>query len=95
MAIRSFSDPATEICFLTGRVRNTGWSGIKTVARRKLDMLHYATDLVDLRSPPANRLEALKGDLKGCPSIRINDQWRIVFRWSEGGAEDVRIEDYH
>ena len=95
MAIRSFSDAATETFFLTGRVRNAGWSGTKAVARRKLDLLHYAADLVDLRSPPGNRLEALKGDLKGRHSIRINDQWRIVFRWSEGGAEDVRIEDYH
>jgi proteic killer suppression protein len=95
MAIRSFSDPATEAFFLTGRVKNVGWSGIKAVARRKLDMVHYAADLADSRSPPGNRLEALKGALKGWHSIRINDQWRVVFRWSEGGAEDARIADYH
>lgn len=58
-------------------------------------MLHYAADLRDLRSPPGNRLEALKGDLKGYPSIRINDQWRVVFRWTETGPEKVRIADTH
>lgn len=96
MAIRSFSDPATEEFFLSGRLeKRVGWRGIATVARRKLDLIQYAADLVDLRSPPGNRLEALKGDLKGCHSIRINDQWRVVFRWAEGGAEEVRIQDYH
>ena len=65
------------------------------MARRKLDLLQYAADLRDLRSPPGNRLEALQGDLKGLHSIRINDQWRIVFRWTAVGAEGVRIADYH
>ena len=96
MAIRSFSDKATEDFFLSGRKsRKRGWAGIETIARRKLDMLHYAADLRDLRSPPNNRLEALKGDLKGYHSIRINGQWRIVFRWMGAGAEEVRIVDYH
>ncbi len=96
MAIRSFSDPATEEFFLTGKVKKkAGWQGIAMIARRKLDILHYATDLQDLRSPPGNRLEALKGGLKGYHSIRINKQWRVVFRWTSAGVEEARIEDYH
>jgi len=66
-----------------------------TVACRKLDMLDAAQDLLDLRAPPGNRLEKLKGDLTGRFSIRINDQYRIVFSWNHGNVEDVRIEDYH
>ena len=96
MAIRSFADKATKDFFLSGKIsKKDGWRGIGAVARRKLDMMHYAADLRDLRSPPANRLEALKGDLKGCHSIRINDQGRIVFRWTSAGAEEVRIAEYH
>jgi proteic killer suppression protein len=68
---------------------------LRRVARRKLLYLHEAADLRDLRSPPGNRLESLKGDLKGFHSIRINDQWRVVFRWSGGNAFDVQIVDYH
>jgi proteic killer suppression protein len=68
---------------------------IQRVARRKLRMLNSAVSLNDLRIPPANRLEALKGHLKGRYSIRINDQWRICFRWSEADALDVEIMDYH
>jgi proteic killer suppression protein len=64
-------------------------------ARRKLLYLHEATDLRDLRVPPGNRLEALKGDKEGFHSIRINDQWRVVFRWNAGNAFDVEIVDYH
>lgn len=67
---------------------------IERVARRKLEVLESAGKLSDLRSPPGNRLEALKGDRKGQYSIRINDQWRICFRWDEG-AEAVEIVDYH
>lgn len=67
---------------------------IERVARRKLEMLASAERLEDLRSPPGNRLEALKGDRKGQYSIRINDQWRVCFRWDDG-AEDVEIVDYH
>ncbi len=66
-----------------------------SVARRKLDMLDAATDLPDLRSPPGNRLEALRGDRAGQHSIRINDRWRICFIWIDGGAERVEIVDYH
>ena len=65
------------------------------VAQRKLDMVDYATRLLDLASPPGNRLEALKGDRKGQHSIRINDQWRVCFRWTRDGPEDVAITDYH
>ena len=62
---------------------------------RKLDMIRYADQLVDLLSPPANRLEALRGSLEGLYSIRVNDQWRIVFRWTPSGATDVDVVDYH
>lgn len=68
---------------------------LQTVARRKLRMLNNAENLNDLRVPPANRLEALKGDRRGQYSIRINDQWRICFRWADGDAHDVQIVDYH
>jgi toxin HigB-1 len=62
---------------------------------RKLDMIEAAVGLDDLRSPPGNRLEALGGDRKGWYSIRVNDQWRIVFRWVDGAAEDLTLTDYH
>ncbi|MBL6716915.1 MAG: type II toxin-antitoxin system RelE/ParE family toxin [Pseudomonadales bacterium] len=68
---------------------------LRRVARRKLLYLHDAAELEDLRVPPGNRLEALKGKLKGFHSIRINDQWRLVFRWVGGQAHDVQILDYH
>ncbi len=68
---------------------------IQSVARRKLRMLNNAQSLTDLRIPPANRLEALKGDRKGQYSIRINDQWRICFVWTGHGARNVEIVDYH
>ena len=68
---------------------------LQTVARRKLRMLNNAENLNDLRVPPANRLEALKGDRRGQYSIRINDQWRICFRWADGDAHHVQIVDYH
>jgi proteic killer suppression protein len=65
------------------------------VALRKLDMLHAAMSLRDLLSPPGNRLEALKGDRRGFYSIRVNRQWRLVFRWTGGHADDVSLLDYH
>jgi len=68
---------------------------LRRVARRKLQYFHEAANLRDLKSPPVNRLEGLKGDRKGFHSIRINDQWRVVFRWSGGNAFDVQIVDYH
>lgn len=71
------------------------WSAFKAVAVRKLDMIDAATALNDLRSPPGNHLEALQGNRKGQHSIRINDRWRICFRWTTAGAADVEIVDYH
>ena len=68
---------------------------IESVARRKLRMIEAAVELYDLASPPGNKLEALSGDRKGQHSIRINDQWRICFRWQEGNAYDVEITDCH
>ena len=68
---------------------------LKRAARRKLLYLHDAADLVDLRTPPGNRLAAKKGQMAGYYSIRINDQWRIVFRWEGGNAKDVKVTDYH
>lgn len=73
------------------RIPQSIWS----VARRKLDMIEAAHEIADLRVPPGNRLEVLKGELKGCHSIRINDQFRIVFRWADGAAAGVSINDYH
>lgn len=95
MAIRSFKDPDAEVFFFNGtRPRKKGWDSARDVVKRKLDMLQYAKELMDLRSPPANRLESLKGDLEGFYSIRINDQWRIVFGWDQQ-PYDIRIMDYH
>lgn len=96
MAILSFSDPSTEEFFVSGRlVRGAGWSQVAKVAERKLDMVDYARRLLDLRSPPGNRLEALKGDWAGFHSIRVNQRWRVVFRWTDLGPADVAIVDYH
>ena len=68
---------------------------LRRVARRKVLYLHDAAVLTDLRVPPGNRLEALRGDLAGFHSIRINDQWRVVFRWANGDAYEVQVVDYH
>lgn len=96
MAIQSFATRAIERFFVDGVLpRRVGWTPIAGVVARKLDMLDYAEVLSDLTSPPGNRLEALKGDLLGFHSIRVNDQWRIVFRWTDAGPVDVNITDYH
>ena len=96
MAIRSFRRSEIANFFFDGATnRRPGWIGVAKIVTRKLDMLHYAQKLDDLRSPPANLLEALKGDLRGFFSIRINDQWLIVFRWTTSGPEDVDVVDYH
>ncbi|RME30398.1 MAG: plasmid maintenance system killer protein [Deltaproteobacteria bacterium] len=96
MAIRSFADKVAEEFFVSGRIgKKVGWASVKKVVMRKLDMLHYAARLNDLESPPGNRLEELKGKMKGIYSIRVNDQWRIVFKWSPAGPEDVKVTDYH
>ncbi len=94
--ILSFGDKLTREFFETGKVpKGVGWGNVASVAMRKLDIIDYANDLKDLKSPPNNRLEPLKGDLEGLYSIRINDQWRIIFRWSKQGPEEVQIVDYH
>ena len=95
--IASFGDRRTEDLYhgrKTSRTRRLA-PDIIAVALRKLDMIQAARRLEDLRSLPNNRLEALRCDLKGMHSIRINDQWRILFRWEVGEAYDVRIIDYH
>lgn len=91
--IRSFKCRDTEA--LAHGKRSRRFAAIAAVARRKLRQLEIAAQLDDLRVPPGNRLEALKGDRSGQHSIRINDQWRLCFRWTKGAAEDVEIVDYH
>lgn len=91
--IRSFRCVDTETLARGNRIRR--FESCAAVARRKLRQLEVAGRLDDLRVPPGNRLEALWGDREGQYSIRINDQWRICFRWVGGGAEDVEIVDYH
>ena len=91
--IRSFKCAETEALSKGERVRR--FANIASVARRKLRQLQIAGRLDDLRVPPGNRLEALKADRLGQHSIRINDQWRICFRWAGAGAESVEIVDYH
>ena len=92
--ILSFACGETEGIFQGRRSRRLA-QDMQQTARRKLKYLHEARVLDDLKSPPGNRLEALKGDRKGFYSIRINDQWRICFQWAEGNAEKVEIIDYH
>lgn len=92
--IRSFSCPETERLFADEPSRRLP-AQIQRVARRKLLLLHQARRLDDLRAPPGNRLEALKGARHGQHSIRVNDQWRLCFRWKGADAFDVEIVDYH
>lgn len=93
--IRSFKGKFAEL-ILQSRMAPKGFpADLAKVARRKLIMVDSADLLETLKSPPGNRLEALKGDMAGKHSIRINDQWRIVFRWTDAGPEDVEIIDYH
>jgi proteic killer suppression protein len=91
--IKSFKSADTEALSKGTRVRR--FVSIEAIARRKLRQLDIAARLSDSKVPPGNRLEALKGDRVGQYSIRINDQWRVCFRWTEAGAEDVEIADYH
>ena len=91
--IKSFRCADTEALSKGVRVRR--FVNIAVVARRKLRQLEIATRLDDLRVPPGNRLEALRGNRSGQHSIRINDQWRVCFRWTEAGIKDVEIVDYH
>ena len=95
--IVSFGDGATEDLYhgrQSGRALRYPRDIVDT-ALVKMDMLNGAASVLDLRSPPGNRLEALKGDLKGFHSIRVNNQWRLVFRWEDNNAHKVRLVDYH
>ncbi len=95
--ISSFGDKLTEALYY-GTAHKDLRRLLPEISRRalnKLDMINAAHDVLDLRSPPGNRLEMLQGDLAGMFSIRVNDQWRIVFRWQDGNAYEVRFADYH
>ncbi|MGH6914360.1 MAG: type II toxin-antitoxin system RelE/ParE family toxin [Geminicoccales bacterium] len=91
--IKSFGDRKTPRLFADQVVKEL--EGFARRAKRKLEAVHAASRLEDLRVPPSNRLEKLKGDRKEFHSIRVNDQWRVVFRWTDGHAHDVAIVDYH
>ena len=93
--IKSFRGALAELILQQRRVPKGFPTDIAKVARRKLVQLNNAAGLGDLAAPPGNRLEALRGDLAGRHSFRINDQWRIVFRWTNEGPEQVEIVDYH
>ena len=93
MTIRSFRCADTEALYAGGSPRR--FRNIENVAQRKLQMLDDAVELRDLRSPPGNRLEALSGNRSWQHSIRINDQWRVCFVWTDGGPTNVEIVDYH
>ena len=93
MAILSFKCPDTQRLFTSGKTRR--FANIQSVAERKLAQLDAAMSLEILRSPPGNRLEPLSGDRQGQHSIRINDQWRVCFVWTDKGVADVEIVDYH
>jgi proteic killer suppression protein len=90
----SFGSSETEKIWNGERVKKLPGE-IQQIGRRKLRMLNNSVDLADLRIPPSNRLEKLSGKLKGFYSIRINDQWRIIFKWGSGNASEVEILDYH
>lgn len=95
--ITNFADQATEDVFngVDTRAARSIPKAIWSVVFRKLDALNAATTLLDLRSPPSNHLEALKGKLQGKYSIRVNDQFRVVFAFKDGNASDVSVTDYH
>ncbi len=92
--ITSFGSKETEKIWNGDRVKNLSLE-IQQIGRRKLRMLNNSQNLIDLKIPPSNQLESLKGDRKGQYSIRINKQWRICFEWNEGNAYQVEIVDYH
>lgn len=91
--IVSFKDAETMELFTERQARR--WANIAKIALRKLDQLEAAVSLNDLKIPPANKLEALKGSRKGQHSIRVNDQYRVCFTWERDGAHDVELTDYH
>lgn len=92
--IISFGNSETEQVWNGNRIKKLP-NEIQHVGRRKLRMIHNSVDITDLRIPPANRLEKLEGKMKAFYSIRINDQWRIIFKWNAGNAFEVEIMDYH
>lgn len=92
--IKSFRNTVAEAAWERRFIKGVPEDIVK-VANRKLTQLHNARNLRDLRGPPGNRLEALSGDRKGQHSMRINDQWRVCFRWRDGDAYDVEVVDYH
>jgi proteic killer suppression protein len=92
--IVSFGSKDTENIWNGNRIRKPSLK-LQEVVRRKLRMLNNSIDLNDLRIPPSNRLEKLSGKLKEFYSIRVNNQWRIIFRWNKSNASDVKLEDYH
>ena len=92
--IKSFGNSETEDIWNGYRVKKLPFE-IQNIGRRKLRMINNSVDIADLRIPPANRLEKLSGKLKDFYSIRINDQWRIMFKWNSGNAFEVEIIDYH
>ena len=92
--IRSFADKATQRVWHEEYVHSLDKS-LQRAVLRKLELLHAAADVEDLRIPPGNRLERLTGDRRGQHSIRVNAQWRLCFTWHEGGADDVELVDYH
>ena len=92
--ITSFGNSETEYIWNGERVKKLP-KEFQEIGRRKLRMLNNSIDLIDLRTPPSNRLEKLSGKLKNFYSIRINDQWRIIFKWGAGNASEVKILDYH
>jgi proteic killer suppression protein len=91
--IRSFGDRRIEALFQDQFVRD--FQGIARRAKRKLEAINAASRLTDLAIPPSNRLEKLRGSLEDFYSVRVNDQWRVIFRWSDGEAHEVQIVDYH
>jgi proteic killer suppression protein len=91
--IKSFGDRQTEALFGDQFVRE--FQGFARPAKRKVELLNAASHIDDLLLPPSNRFEKLKGNLAAFHSIRINDQWRVIFKWIDGRAQDVRIVDYH
>jgi toxin HigB-1 len=92
--IKSFGSKETRKIWEGERVKGLA-TELQEIGRRKLRMLNNSQNLTDLKIPPSNKLEKLKGDLKEYYSIRINDQWRIIFKWEKGNASDVEILDYH
>jgi len=91
--IQSFADKETEAVYLIGKSRR--WPKVARIASRRLQAIDFASAIEDLQNPPGNHLEKLKGDRKGCWSIRTNDRFRVCFRWDGKDAWDVGIVDYH